>query len=100
MGVLKIGQSQAEWRALTGQTIDEVRGWGWLDAIHPDDRARTQVIWQAAVEKRSIYETEYRIRRRDGEYVWHQARGVAVLEDDGSIREWVGICVDIEDQKR
>ena len=89
-----------EWRALTGQTIDEVRGWGWLDAIHPDDRARTQVIWQAAVEKRSIYETEYRIRRRDGEYVWHQARGVAVLENDGSIREWVGICVDTEDRKR
>jgi PAS domain S-box-containing protein len=89
-----------EWRALTGQTVDEVRGWGWLTALHPDDRGRTQVIWQAAVDARSIYETEYRIRRWDGEYVWHQARGVAVLEDDGSIREWVGICVDIEDRKR
>jgi PAS domain-containing protein len=32
--------------------------------------------------------------------VWHQARRVAVLEDDGSIREWVGICVDIEDRRR
>jgi PAS domain S-box-containing protein len=89
-----------EWRALTGQTVDEVRGWGWLNALHPDDRGRTQVVWQAAVDTRSIYETEYRIRRWDGEYVWHQARGVAVLEDDGSIREWVGICVDIEDRKR
>jgi PAS domain S-box-containing protein len=89
-----------EWRALTGQTVDEVRGWGWLNAIHPDDRVRTQIVWQAAVDARSIYETEYRIRRWDGEYVWHQARGVAVLEDDGSIREWVGICVDIEDRKR
>ena len=47
-----------------------------------------------------IYETEYRIRRWDGQYVWHQARGVAVFEEDGSIREWVGICVDIEDRKR
>jgi PAS domain S-box-containing protein len=89
-----------EWRALTGQTVDEVRGWGWLNALHPDDRGRTQVVWQAAVDTRSIYETEYRIKRWDGEYVWHQARGVAVLEDDGSIREWVGICVDIEDRKR
>jgi len=89
-----------EWRALTGQTVDEVRGWGWLDALHPDDRGRTQVIWQAAVDTRSVYETEYRIRRWDGEYVWHQARGVAVLEDDGNIREWVGICVDIGDRKR
>jgi two-component system, NtrC family, sensor kinase len=89
-----------EWRALTGQTVDEVRGWGWLNALHPDDRGRTQVVWQAAVDTRSIYETEYRIRRWDGEYVWHQARGVAVIEDDDSIREWVGICVDIEDRKR
>jgi len=89
-----------EWRALTGQTVDEVRGWGWLNALHPDDGGRTRVVWQAAVDARSIYETEYRIRRWDGEYVWHQARGVAVLEADGSIREWVGICVDIEDRKR
>jgi PAS domain S-box-containing protein len=89
-----------EWRALTGQTVDQVRGWGWLDALHPDDRGRTQLVWQAAVDTRSIYETEYRIRRWDGKYAWHQARGVAVLEDDGRVREWVGICVDTEDRKR
>src|SRR5258708_27021487 len=89
-----------EWRALTGLTVDEVQGWGWLNSLHPDDRDRTQLVWQAAVDSRSIYETEYRIRRWDGQYVWHQARGVAVFEDDGSIREWVGICVNIEDRKR
>ena len=44
--------------------------------------------------------TEYRIRRWDGEYVWHQARGVPIHNQDGSIREWVGVCVDIEDRKR
>src|SRR5450755_3126738 len=89
-----------EWRALTGQTVDEVRGWGWLNAVHPDDRERSASVWQTAVDTRSIYETEYRVRRWDGEYVWHQARGVAVFNHDGSIREWVGICVDIEDRKR
>jgi PAS domain S-box-containing protein len=89
-----------EWRALTGQTVDEVRGWGWLNALHPDDRERSARVWQTAVDTRSIYETEYRVRRWDGEYVWHQARGVAVFDHDGSIREWVGICVDIEDKKR
>jgi PAS domain S-box-containing protein len=88
-----------EWRVLTGQTVDEVRGWGWLDALHVDDRGPTQSAWQAAVDTRSVYETEYRIRRWDGVYVWHQARGVAVLENDGAIREWVGVCVDIEDRK-
>ena len=48
----------------------------------------------------SSFETEFRIRRKDGVYVWHQARGNAVLEGDGSVREWVGICVDIDDRKQ
>ena len=89
-----------EWRALTGQTVDEVRGWGWLNALHPDDRDRSATVWQTAVDTRSTYETEYRVRRWDGEYVWYQARGAAVLDPDDSIREWVGICVNIEDRKR
>jgi PAS domain S-box-containing protein len=89
-----------EWRALTGITVEEIRGWGWLNSLHPDDRDRTGVVWQAAVNARSYYETEYRIRRRDGRYVWYQSRGVPVLENDGSIREWVGCLIDIEDRKR
>jgi PAS domain S-box-containing protein len=43
-----------EWRALTGQTVDEVRGWGWLNALHPDDRDRSQIAWQTAVDTESI----------------------------------------------
>src|SRR5580692_493049 len=89
-----------EWRALTGMTVEEVQGWGWLDSLHPDDRGRTGVVWQAAVDARSYYETDYRIRRRDGKYVWYQSRGVPVLEDDGTIREWVGCLIDIEEQKQ
>jgi PAS domain S-box-containing protein len=89
-----------EWRAYSGQSVEQVRGWGWLDALHPDDRQRTAVVWQNAVDTRSFYETEYRIRRGDGVYVWHQARAVAILQADGSIREWVGICLDIDVKKR
>ena len=29
---------QPEWSAFTGQSFEELRGWGWLDAVHPDDR--------------------------------------------------------------
>ncbi len=84
-----------EWRAYTGESVEQIKGWGWLNSLHPDDRERTAVAWQRAVDARSFYETDYRIRRNDGVYVWHQARGVPVLEADGSIREWVGICLDI-----
>ena len=72
----------------------------WLDAVHAYDRDRARNIWQTSVEKHASFETEFRIRRKDGVYVWHQARGNAVLEDDGSVREWVGICIDIDDRKQ
>jgi PAS domain S-box-containing protein len=89
-----------EWRTYTGQSVEQIQGWGWLDTLHPDDRERTAVVWQQAVDTRSFYETDYRIRRSDGVYVWHRARGTPILEADGSIREWVGICLDIHLRKR
>jgi PAS domain S-box-containing protein len=89
-----------EWRAYTGQSVEQVKGRGWLDALHPDDRERTAVVWQKAVDSRSLYETEYRIRGADGVYVWHQVRGVAITESHGAVREWVGICLDIHLRSR
>jgi PAS domain S-box-containing protein len=87
---------QPEWRAYTGTTAEQLKGWGWLDTLHPDDRERARNSWQQAVDTQSFYETEYRIRRTDGVYVWHQARGIPILEADGSVREWFGLCADIQ----
>lgn len=87
------------WRAYTGQSESEVRGWGWLDALHPQDRDRTAQLWSNAVRTKSLYETEYRIRAEDGSYRYFSARGVPILAQDGSIREWVGTCTDIQARK-
>jgi PAS domain S-box-containing protein len=88
------------WRAFTGQSPDQAKGWGWSDAVHPDDRERISALWSEAVRTRTIFEAEYRIRRRDGEFLDVSARGVPVLRADGSVREWVGICSDITERKR
>jgi len=88
-----------EWRRLTGQTYEEQKGWGWLDAIHPDDREPTAAAWARAVETRSVYDVEYRIRRRDGGYCWYNSRGVPVI-DGGLVRKWVGVCIDIHSRKQ
>ncbi|MCZ0901840.1 PAS domain-containing protein, partial [Microcoleus sp. HI-ES] len=91
---------QPSWRAYTGQTEAEVIGLGWLDAIHPDDRERTNQVWMEAVQTKSLYDIEYQIRAADGNYRYFQVRGVPILNEDGSIREWVGICTDIHDRKQ
>ncbi|MEG4998962.1 PAS domain S-box protein [Microcoleus sp. B4-D4] len=88
------------WRAYTGQTEAEVVGFGWLDAIHPDDGERTAQVWMEAAQTRSLYDIEYRLRGADGNYRYFQVRGVPILNEDGSLREWVGTCIDIHDRKQ
>ena len=96
----RIADDLPQWRALTGQTAEEVRGWGWLDAVHPDDAVRTRALWEDALRRHSTYDVEYRLRMRDGGYRTFTARGVPVVEHTGEIREWVGLCVDVEDRRR
>ena len=87
------------WRQLTGQSLAEVRQEGWAGAIHPDERERVLAAWRAACQARSAYRAEYRLRLKDGSYRWFVARGVPVLEADGSIREWVGVFNDVHDRR-
>jgi PAS domain S-box-containing protein len=89
-----------EWRAFTGQSVEEVKGWGWKNALHPEDRERIATTWSEAVKNRSLFDTEYRLRRKDGEYRFVNARGVPVLNADGSVSQWVGFCADIHERKR
>lgn len=91
---------QLGWSAFTGQTFDELRGWGWLNAVHQDDRPLTARVWSAAVASRSRYEVEHRLRRHDGAYRNMMVRAVPILNEDGAIREWVGVHADITEQKR
>ena len=87
------------WREFTGVTVEQMQGWGWLDSLHPEDRESTARIWSDAVERRALYETEYRLRRADGEYRHVWVRGVPVLTAEGNIREWVGTCTDITERR-
>ncbi len=87
------------WRAFTGQTMEQIRGWGWSEALHPEDLEKTKAIWSQSVRNRAIYDTEYRIRGKDRQYRYFSARGVPILEDGGRVREWVGTCTDITERK-
>jgi PAS domain-containing protein len=53
-----VAQDSPSWRAYTGQTYDEWKGTGWLNAIHPDDRAKSLAAWRGAVESRCSYDVE------------------------------------------
>jgi PAS domain S-box-containing protein len=87
------------WQKFTGQSLAEVSGNGWLEAIHSEDRNGAKAAWDLAVANRAPCEFECRLRRVDGVYRWVRTRIVPVFKKDGLLREWVGVCVDIHDQK-
>jgi len=91
---------QPGWTAFTGQSFEELRGWGWLQAIHPDDRAETARIWSAAIASQSTYVVEHRLRAHDQTYRDMAVRAVPILGDDGNIRQWIGVHTDISERKK
>lgn len=95
----RIAAEMPAWAAFTGQSFEQYRGAGWIDALAPDDRERTKAAWLRAVETHAAYKIEHRVRRGDGLYRHVLTRGVPVLETDGSFREWVGTCTDVTERK-
>ena len=92
-------EDQPQWRSVTGQTTDELMGAGWLDAVHPDDRAATLAAWEGAVAAETPYRIEHRLRQADGAYRRMIARAVPVRDASGARVEWVGTHTDVEDER-
>ena len=87
------------WTRYTG-VLGPTRGFGFEEALHPEDLSRVLAVWQAAVRARTPYEIEYRLRHVEGGYRWFLIRGVPVVDAEGVQIAWVGTCTDIEAQKR
>jgi PAS domain S-box-containing protein len=89
--------SSPQWLAYTGQSEGESLGWGWLEAVHPDDVGPAQAAWHAAsVTGQLSY--EHRLGSAAGErYRWFQTRATAVRDAQGRIVEWLGTSTDIDD---
>lgn len=87
------------WAAYTG-LVGETRGFGFEEALHPEDYPPTLLRWREAVRSGRDYEIEYRLRGREGGYRWFLIRGVQVRGELEEEMAWVGTCTDIEVQKR
>jgi len=97
------------WEALTGQPAHEVltSAEGWLETIHPDERATAQDAWRRAIATGQPYEAEYRVRDADsGGWRWCRARAVPIRREpdaahpEGAILEWVGVIEDTDARRR
>ena len=72
----------------------------WSDIIHPEDRERVLAENKRTDETGELFLQEYRIRKKDGEYIWIREESSLVKDEHGEPLFWQGFFLDISDRKR
>ena len=83
-----------------GKTNEELKDWGRIGVIHPEDLPSVIEAWATSIETGQILDIEARFRRADGVYRWFQMRAIPARDADGKISDWYALHTDIEDRKR
>lgn len=83
----------------TGLSPEKIASEGWLQVIHPEDRAENIRLWMYSVSTGEPFLFEHRFRRSDGIYRWQLSRAIPQTDANGNIQMWVGTSTDIHEQK-
>jgi PAS domain S-box-containing protein len=89
------------WLEFTGHAVEEEIGFGWTQSIHEDDLARYLQMYAEGFDTRKPFESEYRIRRHDGQARWMLERATPLFEGAGALFSgYIASCVDITESKQ
>src|SRR5690606_13482866 len=83
------------WYTFTGQMEGEALGFGWMDAVHPEERAQVRTSLEEAVKGTEGFQIDYRIRKADGTYRWAVDVAAPRFGEDGVFLGFVGSVLDI-----
>ena len=88
------------WHEYTGLSPEELNGWGWQVAFHPDDLPPLMERWSKLLASGESGEMEARLRRYDGAYRWFLIRVEPLRDETGRLLRWYGTSTDIEGLKQ
>ncbi len=88
------------WLRFTGRTLEQERGNGWTQGVHPDDFNRCLEIYTTSFDNRATFSMEYRLRHNDGSYRWLIDQGNPRYDSSGEFIGYIGYCYDITDRKK
>jgi PAS domain S-box-containing protein len=86
------------WYDYTGTTIEQMQGWGWTSAHHPDHVQRTTAFIGKAWQTGEQWELTFPLRRKDGQYHWFLTRAYPIKDDQGNVTRWIGTNTDIHEK--
>jgi PAS domain S-box-containing protein len=86
--------------SLTGLAPERTTGFGWTQALHPDDRPSVMSAWKDARAAGKELQSEFRVREAGGSHRWFKVKVVPVRNESGELVQWVGAAADIDEQRQ
>jgi PAS domain S-box-containing protein len=87
-------------RDYIGTLLEDFLHLGWNKLVHPDDLSETINAFTHAIQSGASYDAVHRLRRADGEYLWHHSLGEPLRDRQGRIIQWYGLSIDIDESKK
>jgi len=95
-----VDYANEQWFSYSGLTLEQTKGDGWANALHPDDLAPCAGRWRHSLQTGEPYEVENRYKHaKDSAYRWHLTRALPLRDEGGQIIKWFGTITDIHQQK-
>lgn len=85
---------------MTGLSLEESFGLGWLKGLHPDDRDMVHASWSKMAESQGQWGLEYRFMTSEGKISWVYGLAATQFDASGKIIKYVAIMQDITERKQ
>ncbi len=89
-----------QWYDYTGFNLEEMQGWGWDKAHHPDHIDRVVTFVKEAWGRKQPYELTFPLKAQDGTFRWFLTRVFPITDEQGRTIRWIGTNTDIDEQHR
>jgi PAS domain S-box-containing protein len=87
------------WYEFTGLAEGNGLGSGWVDPVHPDDRAAALRTFRDAGTRREAFAIDCRLRAADGQYRWVMNTGRPIFGVNGAFEGYVGLVVEMHERR-
>lgn len=87
--------TNSTWSMISGMEGTKALGYGWLDAVHPEDKESTGTGWKLASRHDSTAHADYRFVHPDGTVVWVMGNVLPERSRDGTVTGYIGTIADI-----
>jgi PAS domain S-box-containing protein len=88
------------WCQISGLSAERALGYGWLDAVHPDDKEKLKIGWQESTKAQQVSYSDYRFLHRDGTIAYVMGQAVPEINSENQIVGYIGTITNITERKQ